>query len=215
MEDFTGMLTPPDSPSAFPFYPGPELGSPTFVPTAQNSPYAQVDVVMKIVVAGSTGFLGKEIVRQALLNPRIASVVAFGRRDHDIPEDLQKPEIEDNFTSRDPAKKPWLLGDYCLLRGKIEKQILERAHLSDGRMQVLVTKTGAINDPDMGILKHSLRWLSHAMVSIPSIGRAEVTAGLLDQAITGFGKDTLSNVEMTEIGKKALEKKSIVNGKEQ
>ncbi|KAL9564386.1 hypothetical protein ACKAV7_011577 [Fusarium commune] len=198
MEDFTGMLTPPDSPSAFPFYPGPELGSPTFVPTAQNSPYAQVDVVMKIVVAGSTGFLGKEIVRQALLNPRIASVVAFGRRDHDIPEDLQKPEIEDNFTS-----------------GKIEKQILERAHLSDGRMQVLVTKTGAINDPDMGILKHSLRWLSHAMVSIPSIGRAEVTAGLLDQAITGFGKDTLSNVEMTEIGKKALEKKSIVNGKEQ
>ncbi|KAG7406060.1 hypothetical protein Forpe1208_v014494 [Fusarium oxysporum f. sp. rapae] len=54
---------------------------------------------MKIVVAGSTRFLGKEIVRQALLNPQIASVVAFGRRDHDLPEDLQKPEIEDNFTS--------------------------------------------------------------------------------------------------------------------
>ncbi|KAG7409851.1 hypothetical protein Forpe1208_v011072 [Fusarium oxysporum f. sp. rapae] len=173
---------------------------------------------MKIVVAGSTGFLGKEIVRQALLNPQIASVVAFGRGDHDPPEYLQKPEIEDKFTSvscSDFKNYPQYVKDEISgADGQIEKQNLERAHLSDCRMQVLVTKTGAIKDPDMGILKHSLRWLSHVMVSIPSIGRAEVTAGMLDQAITGFGKDTLSNAEMTEIGKKALEKNSIVNGKE-
>ncbi|EXK83090.1 hypothetical protein FOQG_12608 [Fusarium oxysporum f. sp. raphani 54005] len=250
-------------------------------------------VSMKVVIAGSTGFIGKEVVRQALLHPQITSVVTLSRHDHDISEDLQTPEIESKLTSvtcsdfknypqyvkdeisgadaciwligvtpgklkqynwdqvrmicyeyalyaadtfaklpregnpdplrfiyvsgcnaeRDPAKKPWILGDYCLLRGQVEKQIIERAHLSDGRMQVLVTKSGMVNDPDMGFLKQGLRWFSHAVINIPNIGRTELVAGLLDQSITGFGKDTLSNAEMVEIGKKALEKNEILEAK--
>ncbi|SPJ72814.1 uncharacterized protein FTOL_02543 [Fusarium torulosum] len=241
---------------------------------------------MKIVIAGSTGFIGQELVRQALLHPQIDSVVVLARRDHELPEDLRKPEIESKFTSvscsdfknypqyvkdeiagadaciwligvrpgklkqyswdqvrmicyeyalyaadtfaklprqdnpeplrfiyvsgcnaeRDPSKKPWILGDYCLLRGQVEKQILERAQLSDGRMQVLVTKQGLVNDPNMGVVKQAFRLFTHAVISIPSIGKAEMMAALLDQAVKGFGKDTLSNAEMTEIGKKALEK---------
>ncbi|EGU77625.1 hypothetical protein FOPG_09097 [Fusarium oxysporum f. sp. conglutinans race 2 54008] len=248
---------------------------------------------MKVVIAGSTGFIGKEVVRQALLHPQITSVVTLSRYDHDISEDLQTPEIESKLTSvtcsdfknypqyvkdeisgadaciwligvtpgklkqynwdqvrmicyeyalyaadtfaklpregnpdplrfiyvsgcnaeRDPAKKPWILGDYCLLRGQVEKQIIERAHLSDGRMQVLVTKSGMVNDPDMGFLKQGLRWFSHAVINIPNIGRTELVTGLLDQSITGFGKDTLSNAEMVEIGKKALEKNEILEAK--
>jgi dTDP-4-dehydrorhamnose reductase len=54
---------------------------------------------MKIVIAGSTGFIGQELVRQALLHPQIDSVVALARRDHELPEDLRKPEIESKFTS--------------------------------------------------------------------------------------------------------------------
>ncbi|KAG5658645.1 hypothetical protein KAF25_010826 [Fusarium avenaceum] len=241
---------------------------------------------MKIVIAGSTGFIGQELVRQALLHPQIDSVVALARRDHELPEDLRKPEIESKFTSvscsdfknypqyvkdeiagadaciwligvtpgklkqytwdqvrmicyeyalyaadtfaklprkdnpeplrfiyvsgcnaeRDPTKKPWFLGDYCLLRGQVEKQIIERAHLSDGRMQVLVTKQGLVSDPNMGIVKQAFRLFTNVIISVPSIGRAEMMAALLDQAMTGFGKDTLSNAELTEIGKKALEK---------
>ncbi|KAF4999580.1 hypothetical protein FGRMN_2328 [Fusarium graminum] len=241
---------------------------------------------MKIVIAGSTGFIGQELVRQALLNPQVTSVVALARRDHELPEDLRKPEIEDKFLSvccsdfksypqyvkdeiagadaciwligvtpaklkqyswdqvrmicyeyalyaadtfaklprkdnpeplrfiyvsgcnaeRDPAKKPWFLGEYCLLRGQVEKQILERAQLSDGRMQVLVTKPGLIDDPAMGVIKHASRFFSHVIIGIPSIGKPEMMAAVLDQAVNGFGKDTLSNAELIEIGKKALVK---------
>jgi nucleoside-diphosphate-sugar epimerase len=239
---------------------------------------------MKVVIAGSTGFVGQEVVRQALYHPLITKVVTLSRRDHDLAEDLRRPEFEEKFTSvscsdfksypqyvkdeisgadaciwligvtpaklkqytwdqvrmicyeyalyaadtfaklpregkpeplrfiyvsgsnaeRDPAKKPWILGDYCLLRGQVEKQILERAHLSDGRMQVLVAKSGMVTDPDMGFVKQAFRFFSHAIVSVPSIGRAEVTAALLNQAVNGLSKETLLNAELTEIGNKEL-----------
>jgi hypothetical protein len=73
-------------------------------------------------------------------------------------------------------------------------------------MQVLVTKQGLVNDPNMGVVKQAFRLFTHVIISIPTIGRAEMMAALLDQAMKGFGKDTLSNAEMVEIGKKALEK---------
>jgi N-acetyl-gamma-glutamylphosphate reductase len=56
-------------------------------------------VEMKVVIAGSTGFIGKEVVRQALLHPQITSVVTLSRHDHDLSEDLQTPEIESKLTS--------------------------------------------------------------------------------------------------------------------
>ncbi|KAM0234655.1 hypothetical protein ACHAP5_010007, partial [Fusarium lateritium] len=124
----------------------------------------------------------------------------------DNPEPLRFIYVSGCNAERDPSKKPWFLGDYCLLRGQVEKQIIERAHLSDGRMQVLVTKQGLVSDPDMGVVKHAFRLFTHVIISIPSISRAEMTAALLDQAMKGFGKDTLSNAEMVEIGKTALAK---------
>jgi uncharacterized protein YbjT (DUF2867 family) len=35
---------------------------------------------MKLVLTGATGFVGAEVLRQALANPHITSVVALGRR---------------------------------------------------------------------------------------------------------------------------------------
>jgi len=35
---------------------------------------------MKLIVAGSTGFVGTELIRQALSNPSITSIVALARR---------------------------------------------------------------------------------------------------------------------------------------
>jgi len=54
---------------------------------------------MKVVIAGSTGFVGQEVVRQALLHPLITKVVTLSRRDHDLPQDLRTPDIEEKFTS--------------------------------------------------------------------------------------------------------------------
>lgn len=41
---------------------------------------------MKLVVAGSTGFVATEVIRQALSIPAITSAVALGRRDVPAPE---------------------------------------------------------------------------------------------------------------------------------
>ncbi|RSL68067.1 hypothetical protein CEP54_002924 [Fusarium duplospermum] len=41
---------------------------------------------MKVVVAGSTGFLGTEVIRQALSHPKITTVVALARRETPVPE---------------------------------------------------------------------------------------------------------------------------------
>ncbi|KAF4970068.1 hypothetical protein FSARC_2814 [Fusarium sarcochroum] len=244
---------------------------------------------MKLVVGGATGFLGTEVIRQALQSPEITEVVALARRETRIPMDLEEDEaIQSKFKTvvchdfsnypqdvkdevsgadaclwligvtpgklkqhtweqtrticseyalnaadtfaklprdgksealrfiyvsgcnaeRDPSKKPWILGDYCVMRGQVEKQVLERAQLSDGRMQVLITKQGSVNDPGMGVVKHAFKMLTHTIVNVPTIGRPEMTAALLDQAVNGFEKDTLMNAELVAIGKKAMENAS-------
>ncbi|KAF1950563.1 putative nucleoside-diphosphate-sugar epimerase [Byssothecium circinans] len=39
---------------------------------------------MKIILSGSTGLVGREVIRQALLNPRVTSVIALTRRPIDV-----------------------------------------------------------------------------------------------------------------------------------
>ncbi|PSR83816.1 hypothetical protein BD289DRAFT_435240 [Coniella lustricola] len=68
---------------------------------------------MKLIIAGSTGFVGTELVRQALLHPRITSVVALGRRETCIPagvnsEDAKKkliPIVSQDFGQHSDATK--------------------------------------------------------------------------------------------------------------
>jgi N-acetyl-gamma-glutamylphosphate reductase len=44
---------------------------------------------MKLIVAGSTGFLATEIIRQALAHPGVTSVLALARRETPIPKNLK------------------------------------------------------------------------------------------------------------------------------
>ncbi|RTE81619.1 hypothetical protein BHE90_003907 [Fusarium euwallaceae] len=41
---------------------------------------------MKVVVAGATGFVGTEVIRQAISHPKITSVIALARRETAVPE---------------------------------------------------------------------------------------------------------------------------------
>lgn len=43
---------------------------------------------MNLIVAGSTGFVATEIIRQALSHPTVSSVVALGRREAAVPENV-------------------------------------------------------------------------------------------------------------------------------
>ena len=41
---------------------------------------------MKIILAGSTGFIGREVLQQCLRHPSITNIIALSRRD--LPADL-------------------------------------------------------------------------------------------------------------------------------
>lgn len=43
---------------------------------------------MKLIISGSTGFVGTEVLRQALSHPAIKEVVSLGRRETVIPQNL-------------------------------------------------------------------------------------------------------------------------------
>lgn len=43
---------------------------------------------MKFIIGGSTGFVGAELLRQALLHPGITSVVGLGRRETPLPQGI-------------------------------------------------------------------------------------------------------------------------------
>lgn len=57
---------------------------------------------MKIVIGGSSGFVGTELVRQALANPNITSIIGLSRRETTLPPstagaDKFKSIVCDNF----------------------------------------------------------------------------------------------------------------------
>lgn len=53
---------------------------------------------MKVILTGSTGFIGREVLNQCLQHPSITSVVALSRRE--LPaHDKLKVAIVDNFLS--------------------------------------------------------------------------------------------------------------------
>ncbi|KAM0425502.1 hypothetical protein ACHAPT_009291 [Fusarium lateritium] len=239
---------------------------------------------MKLVVAGATGFLGTEVIRQALSHPKIKTVVALARRQTAIPEgsgsqadtsklksvacddfgnypENVKAKISDadaciwliaitpaksktmaweevrkichdyplaaadvfaNFprdgkaepfrflyisgsnAERDPAKKPWVLGDYSVMRGQVEAEVLERASQSNGALKACVFKPGLINSANINILVKGVQGVAQALIGLPHIQRDEMAAALLDQAVNGFEKDTVVNQELVDIGQKAL-----------
>ncbi|KAK4228037.1 NAD(P)-binding Rossmann-fold containing protein [Podospora fimiseda] len=78
---------------------------------------------MKLIIAGSTGYVGTELVRQALAHPAFTSVLALGRRETPIPPNLSsgvdqsklKSVVVDDFENySDDAKKQLAGADACI-----------------------------------------------------------------------------------------------------
>jgi hypothetical protein len=82
---------------------------------------------MKLIIAGSTGFVATELIKQALSHPAITSIVALARRTTTVPQDLGpaadttklKPVVCDNFENYSESVKQELAGaDTCIWYGK-------------------------------------------------------------------------------------------------
>ncbi|KAK1250085.1 hypothetical protein MKX08_010088 [Trichoderma sp. CBMAI-0020] len=54
---------------------------------------------MKLIIVGSSGYVGKALVRQAVSSSAITSVVGVGRRETPAPENLDNPADAAKFTS--------------------------------------------------------------------------------------------------------------------
>ncbi|ESZ95837.1 putative nucleoside-diphosphate-sugar epimerase [Sclerotinia borealis F-4128] len=245
----------------------------------------------KLIVVGSTGFLATEIIKQALSDPRITSVIAIARRETVLPPDsgvdtakLKSVVCHDFFdwqrlttsiygckaciwtiglkpsqslttdpqearricldytlsgmdtlkqlwgiheaspwasqhsfrfiyvsaanAERDQGKKPWILGDLCLLRGETETSILALAHESNNRISACIAKPGHIVPNSNPILdtniKNTLSTLGARIAGVPTICVTEMAAALLHQAVVGTEGETLLNGDLVRIGRKVL-----------
>lgn len=75
---------------------------------------------MKIVIGGSSGFVGTELVRQALTNPAITSIIGLSRRETTLPPstpgaDKLKSIVCDDFENySDEIKKELHNVDACI-----------------------------------------------------------------------------------------------------
>ena len=54
---------------------------------------------MKVVIGGATGYVGTEVVRQALGHPLITAVVALGRHETQVPKDVDPQIAQSKFIS--------------------------------------------------------------------------------------------------------------------
>jgi nucleoside-diphosphate-sugar epimerase len=78
---------------------------------------------MKVIVAGSTGFVGTEVIRQALSNPAVTSIIGLARRETAVPQNTGpgadptklKSIICDDFEKYSESAKQELSGaDACI-----------------------------------------------------------------------------------------------------
>lgn len=76
---------------------------------------------MKLILVGSTGFVATEVIRQAIHNPAIASIVALTRREITAPPDAGadasklKSVICNDFSNySDEVKKDLAGADACI-----------------------------------------------------------------------------------------------------
>lgn len=69
---------------------------------------------MKVILTGSTGFVGREVLNQCLAHPDITSVVALSR--HELPpHDKLKVVVNEDFLSYSESLREELKGaDACI-----------------------------------------------------------------------------------------------------
>ncbi|KAM3431840.1 hypothetical protein MY4824_005790 [Beauveria thailandica] len=106
---------------------------------------------------------------------------------------------------RDQTKKPWILGDYTLMRGRIETQLLDATAESGGVMETCLLRIGLVKSPErMGYITGMLANAAAGIIGLPLIDIREIGGAAVSAAVHGFDKDTLDNDELIAMGRKEL-----------
>ncbi|OAA62221.1 NAD(P)-binding domain protein [Cordyceps fumosorosea ARSEF 2679] len=107
---------------------------------------------------------------------------------------------------RDQTKKPWILGDYTLIRGRIETQLLDATKESAGVMETCLLRLGLVKSPErMGLVTGMLAGAAAGVIGLPLIDIREIGAATVSAAVHGFDKDTLDNDDLIAMGRKELQ----------
>ncbi|KAH7375409.1 hypothetical protein B0T11DRAFT_270309 [Plectosphaerella cucumerina] len=226
---------------------------------------------MKLIVAGATGFVASEVIRQAVRMPEITSIIALARKpitadtpesskiknvvikDYgEYPEEVKKElagadaciwtvavtptrsrllnaaevkRVCHDYTAaglhamydagpakpfrflymsgsnsqRDPAKKPWLLGDYSVMRGAVENLVHDFAAEHDA-FEVCVAKPGIMSGA--GVLGSAMNLILNSTGVVPAASVEIVSRAMLKQVVHGFEKEQLENSDLVRIGSK-------------
>ncbi|KAJ5736953.1 uncharacterized protein N7483_002078 [Penicillium malachiteum] len=99
---------------------------------------------MKVILTGSTGFIGNEVLQQCLQHPSITSIVALSRRD--LPQhDKLKVAIMNDFLSYPDAVREEIKGaDACIWTlGLIPSKIPKNDEAGTRRVSIEYTLTAA------------------------------------------------------------------------
>ncbi|KAH8678206.1 hypothetical protein BX600DRAFT_451685 [Xylariales sp. PMI_506] len=107
---------------------------------------------------------------------------------------------------RDQTKKPMLMGEYSLMRGETENQVLAIAAASGGAVEASVAKPGLITSENHGLLRKAQTLLMKVTIAVPTVDVQVMAAAMLDQVVNGFEKDPLMNEDLERIGQAALSK---------
>ncbi|ATY62072.1 NAD(P)-binding domain [Cordyceps militaris] len=106
---------------------------------------------------------------------------------------------------RDQTKKPWILGDYTLMRGRIETQLLDATKESAGIVETCLLRLGLVTSPErMVFVTGMLANATASIIGLPLIDIREIGAAAVSAAVHGFDKDTLDNDDLIAMGRKEL-----------
>ncbi|KAM0504556.1 hypothetical protein ACHAP6_004060 [Verticillium nonalfalfae] len=179
---------------------------------------------MKIIVTGASGFVGSEIIRQCLQNPKITTVVAVARRPVSVPDgtpaskfrSVVVPNYDDYpedaleaFSGANaciwtvavtPAKTKGMSPE-DVRKGETENQVLRFADQHEG-FEACVAKPGFITSYSTAVSSAAAAALSVTVV-IPNIDVETIAAALMHQAVAGFEQETLRTSDLKRLGRAA------------
>ncbi|KAJ6093073.1 hypothetical protein N7486_008362 [Penicillium sp. IBT 16267x] len=236
---------------------------------------------MKLIVAGATGLVGSEIIRQALQNNNVTEVIALARkpitiddsnasklksvviRDYaEYPDEVRAklagadaciwtvavtPFRAGSFdfaevkrvcqdctlagfkaiyesgparplrflyfsaegTPQDASQRPFFLGDYQVMRCETENMVRKFPTLYEGT-QICIAHPGVVTNSttwSRTVLASMFRVVNLFTRALPNVSRDELAAAVLNQAIYGFDKETMSNDDLVRIGQSTLLRK--------